>query len=531
MTDRSISVSFNDIVRPTRIEPRDARQEEALAAALAAEAYETVLVASDLHLGQGRDPRTRNFPITENFFEGEAFRRWLGVHGRPGAASLLLLNGDVFDFLRVTAVPRGEEEIVRWQARLRELGRDVDRGTLTVNRTERRFGLKTHDYRTVWKLGVMADGHRAFFAALAEWISGGNALLIVKGNHDVELHWPLVRLAVRDLLERNGAPAGAAQERVGFVDDGIAVGNVWFEHGHRHEPMTAVDGGPTLPGSPDEINLPTGSFVNRYFINNVETLDPFIDNIRPTNQALLALLRRYPLVILETYFRAWKFLAKAIGWRKPKGPVLLIGLGLIVPPVVAVLVIASFLFPDFRALLGRLIPGQAAVERVVAALGILTPVLMPYILGAVTEVSREVVRVFRNLTGRSQEEDEYVHAAREAMAKAFGRTAFRRLYAVFGHTHDPRAVAVGEGPREETYLNDGTWTAVWPRERPDLAGRVVRSFIRFDRDPSTGEYVHTSLVWDDSAGQAREAVIMILAREWNQRRALAEAERTLEPVA
>src|SRR5215213_5341570 len=63
---------------------------------------DVVLVASDLHLGYGQDPLTGTYPLTENFLQGGAFARWLAKHApeRMGA-SLLLLNGDIFDFLRI----------------------------------------------------------------------------------------------------------------------------------------------------------------------------------------------------------------------------------------------------------------------------------------------------------------------------------------------------------------------------------------------------------------------------------------------
>ncbi|HEX5726667.1 MAG TPA: hypothetical protein VFX98_14420 [Longimicrobiaceae bacterium] len=508
------------IVRTTPIEPRTAEQERELAQRLAAERPAVVLSASDLHMAAGRDPRTGNFPITENFYEDEAFARWLRTtaDGLDGPA-LLVLNGDTFDFLRITSVPRTDAEITRWQAWLRRLEVDHPREQLAVNRTERRFGLKTHDYRTVWKLRLIAEGHPGFFGALAEWLGGGHTLLVVKGNHDVELHWPLVRQALRDLLVQHGAPVAAAQERVGFVEDGLAVGNVWIEHGHRFEAMTAVDGPPVLPGT-EEIRLPIGSFINRYFINRIETLDPFLDNIRPVNHALVALLRRYPLSIVGTYFRAWKLVWKAIRPLRLNTPVILIFLGLMVPVLSLAVVAAAFMFPDFRHALQRLIPGRAWVERTVAALGIAFPLLLPYLAGAARQLWREVRRLFFP----SRRDDEYVEGAREALRHAFPNGGgFERVYAVMGHTHDPRAVAVENAGTEAVYLNDGTWIAIWPQDRPDLVGRVVRSFVRFDRGDS-GEYAHASLVWDDAAGAARDAAIMIPADDWNRRRVLREAE-------
>lgn len=168
-----------------------ATREERLLASLADRDWERVLVASDLHLGPGRAPETGVFDPRENFFADGAFARWL-AHEREGIEGrcLLVLNGDVLDFLRIQRVPEDDSDYERWRSRLARLGRDEAARRLPrpIPPVERKYGLRTHDVRTVWKLGVIVRGHPAFFDALAAWVAAGHGLLVIRGNHDPELY-------------------------------------------------------------------------------------------------------------------------------------------------------------------------------------------------------------------------------------------------------------------------------------------------------------------------------------------------------
>src|SRR4029078_3314153 len=193
--------------------------------------------------------------------------------------------------------------------------RTVDELKKSIVKPEPSFGLRTDDYKSAWKMMLMAEGHPGFFKALAGWLAKGGSLVVVKGNHDAEAYWPLVHEVVRDALRgaggqpahagarvcarapaRGGGAAGAdVAARVAFVDESFTLANLYVEHGHQYESMTSIMGGPLLPWDPTQLNLPLGSFVARYFINGLERLDPFVDNVKPTQQAVLAILRRRPL--------------------------------------------------------------------------------------------------------------------------------------------------------------------------------------------------------------------------------------------
>ncbi len=465
-----------------------------------------VFAASDLHLGIGRDPKTGAYSLMENFLADEAAGRWV-AHHRPQAAqgALLVLIGDIFDFLRIHQYPQSDADYAAWAERLVWLG-EGDRASRLerpIRGSERKFGLRTHDYRTLWKLLLIFRGHLPFFKALATWVEAGGALIIVKGNHDVELHWPLVRRAIRDELVRRGAAADAVNARVAFADADFTLGNLYFEHGHQYEEMTRVVGGPTLGRDPTQINFPLGSFVNRYFINRIERLNPFIDNIKPVQQALLALLRRRPLTFARIYLQGWRFVWRAVTMRRFNGSVALILAGLVVPPLTIVLIAVFFVWPEAAARLAEWIPLlQNRGARIGGAVGgLLFPALLPYVVGAVRETLRQL--------GLLRKREHLVEGASGALRRAFpdGGGA-RRVYAVMGHTHTQDVRPLSATSREEYYVNVGTWVPVWPEGRPDLVGRVIYTFVRFDKG-SDGEYRHRALEWDDQALDDREARIRV----------------------
>jgi UDP-2,3-diacylglucosamine pyrophosphatase LpxH len=466
---------------------------------------DTVLAVSDLHLAEGRDPVTGVFDARENFFAAGTFGRWLDAQAdlaRDGA--ILVLNGDVFDFIRVMKIPSTDEDYIRWRERLLRLGEEERARSLPrpVSKGERTFGLRTQDYRTLWKLMVIRRGHPEFFRALAGWVAAGGKLVVVAGNHDPELHWPLVRQAIRDALVLDGAPERGAMERTAFAGEPFTLGNLHIEHGHQHEAMTRIDGPPVLEFDPSQIRLPLGSFVNRYFINHIERIDPFIDNIKPVQDALLELLRRRPLRILYLYVRAAKFIRRAFAIPRAfsRAYALLAVAALGLPLLTVILLAATLLLPGFRAWLFDLAPilGNPWAQIFGGVGGALFPAIFPWLVSAGKEVLRTL--------GVTGEEDPLREAAVEALREAFaGREDGGRIYAVMGHTHRQIATRLEGLPGADAfYVNTGTWIPLWPQDREDLAGDVVYSFTRFDRTPEGG-YEHFSAEWDDSAGAARPA--------------------------
>ncbi len=296
----------------THLGPVDSlKVEEERLKLLTANPPKEIFTVSDFHLGPGREARTQRFDSTENFLSDQAFSRFLN-YSQPSAGKLLVINGDTFDFVRIGDYPKTKKEFEEWSAFLRNLGiaKTPDQLQNSVSHRERTFGLQTDDYKSVWKLRLIAKGHREFFQALAGWVNGGGSLLLSKGNHDLELYWPLVREALKDLLTTEGARKDAL-DRVFYCDDSVRLANVYFEHGHKYDPQQRIKDGPVLPKQPSQLKLPLGIFVNRYLINRLEKLEPFIGSIRPQERVFWMLLHKHPISALGVLFHSAPFLLRA----------------------------------------------------------------------------------------------------------------------------------------------------------------------------------------------------------------------------
>jgi hypothetical protein len=65
---------------------------------------------------------------------------------------------------------------------------------------------------------------------------------------------------------------------------------------------------------------------------------------------------------------------------------------------------------------------------------------------------------------------------------------------VFGHTHHPEELALGDGTAR--YLNAGTWAST-PRSAPPAAG----TFVEITGEPGAIRPVAKLLRWNDEAGR------------------------------
>lgn len=499
---------------PGRSSLNDSRSldEESARSTVLSVPYETILAISDLHLGPGRDEITDTFPITENFLLDEPFARFLEYHApKAEAPALLIFNGDTFDFLRITRTVAGPNDRAAWLTRLERLNAQdrIVESDVPTRGGERTFGLQTHDYKSVWKLHVIIEGHRVFFRALARWLERGGRLLFVVGNHDLELHWPLVRAALRDefaSLAEFGAPIESA---VAFADRSFVLANLYVEHGHQYESMTRVLGPAVLERRPTELNLPLGSFVNRYFINRIERLDPYIDNRKPVGQALMALLRQRPITVFRIYSGGWKFLLRALGHATTRYGILaiLLVLALFTPILTALAVALWMLFPGLREAATSVFPNLSSANVRAGGIvgGLSLPAVLPYVFGAMRDIARDL--------GFRRSHDALVKGASQRLAESFpNEDQPRRIYAVMGHTHLQLTVRLDRRGGEAYYLNTGAWVPRWPADRPDLAGRTVLTFARFQR-AAHGEYRHEMLEWCEEAGGPRRATIVVVPSE------------------
>lgn len=477
--------------------------EKASTVEISSEGREIVIV-SDLHLSQGKSSMG-TFGGTENFFSDEAFDRFLShVNTKlmaKGKKGLLVINGDFIDFLRVVSVPRGEQEFREWEEMLQSVGindKSLDFLKNSVSDKERDLGLKTDDYKSVWKLSNAVRGHSALFDALARWINEEHSLLILKGNHDLEWYWVAVRNYLRlALANRLQAMKGTGVivdclntviRHCSFVDSACLIDKeIYVEHGHRYDRFTKVVGRPTFGDHESELNIPFGSFFNRYLINKLELVYPFLDNVRPSANILHMLMRERFFLGLKVLFYYLPFAVKMIPKQyvrymlKPiLGYILAIGLPLLLALVLWGGRLVSLIFPDASAshpvngLWGSVVDLGIGFAKDSAVL------FLSYLFSRfVSYVQLEEVAYLMEPARRKLEENpEY------------------RLVTM-GHTHNPEQYQ----RNGRWYINSGTWIPVVESSTSALREDKTYAVIYLERDSAGKLLIQPLQRWNDDAGR------------------------------
>lgn len=196
-----------------------------------------LLVISDVHLGEdividgpeslGDYIRTLNRELAD--FVG-AHRR-ARVNERPWH---LVINGDLFDFVKVSLRPEPHEAFLLWSRQQIDL-----KETLSIPNTAE---------NVVWKLERIIEIHRPLFRELALFVLDGNRLTFIEGNHDAEFYFEEVRKTLVASLSRLAEQSIRQEHRQGAWDAADFETRIafreWFaaepglyhiEHGHQYD--------------------------------------------------------------------------------------------------------------------------------------------------------------------------------------------------------------------------------------------------------------------------------------------------------
>lgn len=510
------------------------------------------LVLSDFHLGEGRDPATGRVSPREDFFFDHEFSVFVDAHLDEtvwgGIQWTLILNGDLMDFLQVMDAPATGN----W-------------------RSDPQYGLKAGRRESCWKLRRIADGHEAFFDALARF-AARFPVVIIAGNHDVELTYPEVQQTLREVVCSRLSPPQAEtaarhlQVKEWFHFDGV----VYVEHGHRFDSLNSfvypLD--PRLPQiggrseeDLDDVELPLGSLFVRYLFNQVETASPFADNIKPATRFIRWFVFRHPWRALHFLFSDGREMMRRIrrnSRRLPAGAYRLreeshgrrrellveevrgrLGMepdaarrlvtdleNLTVPPLLRERrtrkwALARSLMGPYRT------PLFAAVLLAVLGLGVLlavAPLVLPEglrrflaMLPAWTAVGAEVVRwlFLLEAAGLSAWYFAGLRRSRHGEREWFRRCA-RRIqgitgarFVVMGHTHDPDLWRLDAGAE---YLNSGTWTRVFGEDW-ELSQEKELNYVQIE--PRGGQWKARLMKWEAQAGRGRLAYLFKEPEGWS----------------
>jgi len=266
--------------------------------------YKKILVASDMHMTSGKDPCTGVWSATEDFFWDNDFARFLQFYEND-SPSLLIINGDLFDFLQVLIFPDEEEK---------------KKYNISSSEINLKYGLRTSENASVFQVDKIFKGHPVFFKALSSFISKGNFVKILKGNHDIQLFWEKVQERIVSNLEDLAEPSQKhlIRTNIEFPPWFFYIsGKLYVEHGNQYEYTTSFRNFlyPYLPfeyeDAGKQIELDLSSFLVRYFSNKMESVNPLADNIRPLSKYLDEFWKNYPYIFITSIGTSFRYLLKA----------------------------------------------------------------------------------------------------------------------------------------------------------------------------------------------------------------------------
>lgn len=254
-----------------------------------------IVVISDLHIGLGKNPRTGRYYALEAFFYDDDFERFCRYICADAAARnvrfRLILNGDVFDLLRVEPFDN------RVRKRLR---------------TRRVFAAQTPQTAARTVVRIMA-GHPGFVRGLAHVLQHADDVVLLPGNHDLEIQWPSVQAQIRRVLigqvrqMAGDAAAEAAERRLHFRPwFYYEPGRIWIEHGCQYDPENSFryllrGGCDRMPSSVHraEYDMPLGNFFQRYLYNDFGHITFIVPSTRANARYLKWLLINEPRMLLH----------------------------------------------------------------------------------------------------------------------------------------------------------------------------------------------------------------------------------------
>lgn len=236
-----------------------------------------------------------------------------------------------------------------------------------------------------------------------------------------------------------------------------------------------------------ELNIPFGSFFNRYLINRVELAYPFIDNVRPSGNILPILMKQRFFLGLKLLFLHIPFMLRII----PKG-------------------YYEYMFKKAATqMLALLLPALMVAFLLIHNLPTITSNSasnLPWLVQELVAAGKYVLGLFGSYI-LSRIVSHYQLAEPDMLdgpARRILRENMEYKFVTMGHTHNPDQFQI-DG---RWYYNTGTWIPVVEADSAAIREDKTYTFLHFRRSPK-GELLPTVLErWDDEAGTARDLVIV-----------------------
>ena len=231
------------------------------------------VIVSDLHLGPGTGDL--RFTGLEDFYSHADWTAFLERQAAAGPTDLII-NGDFIEFWQIAAA----------LGALPKRSDPKQPATGVVLAGDQRFA--------VGAIELVLAAHRRVFTDLGKLLNGGDhRVIIIAGNHDADLLWPKVQLAIaraigpRDPARLIFTPGPTYEHR-----------GVHVEHGHAFDAANSFSTNDTPfgrdRGGTCRLQSSWGQVFVDQFYTDVERKVPFIDNLYPESAAILWAMRDNP---------------------------------------------------------------------------------------------------------------------------------------------------------------------------------------------------------------------------------------------
>ncbi|UCE07690.1 MAG: hypothetical protein JSW07_06565, partial [bacterium] len=494
-----------------------------------------ILVISDLHLSEGYSKETFHWNRRENFTSDIAFSNFLKAKRENSIVkkhrTWLIINGDFIDFLRVKTTPGSEEELQEWRTTLEQitsskLPNQKERvlkafeefaQSWRINvldgkrpkwkwprniRDEVKYGLKTHDFKSIYRLMLVSKGHSVLFQALTKWLAAGHLLTIVSGNHDQEFDQELVQAGFSWILETQlkeeylkspNQYTSDFSNSLTFERHGLEIdGKIRIEHGNRFELHTKTRD-EWNNHEHQELFLAPGSLFNRYLLNRVELEVPYLDNVKPSTRVISYLIKKRPLQFLKMVGKLLKTAFRLV-WKRGTNRLVFAGLLRLPQYGLFLLYLLWVLFTLFRydgnplqkIWNGPQLFGASFFPLYIAIL---------FLFGWVWIINK-IEKAFK------------LYFSEEELKKELGwpytaENLIKKQYSICGHTH---LADMQSWENNTIYINTGTWAPVFEYKWGHVCDDLSMTFVELNKNAS--DWTAKLARWEPLCNQEVEVTLI-----------------------
>jgi UDP-2,3-diacylglucosamine pyrophosphatase LpxH len=458
-----------------------------------------LLVLSDVHLGSDLvhcaqpDAPRRDGTEDQRDKQLAALFDWYREHPHGGRKWRLVIAGDFVDFVGMSvSAPSGK------------LWTPLDSDDIAL-------GLGGAEDHTIYKLRCVARRHRAVFESLARFIAAGNTLVVVRGNHDLDFHWPSVQDEfVRQLALHARIERGTVEFSPWFYYE---KDRVFVEHGHQYDPYCSYDHvlEPLSPSDPRRSSRSLSDILLRHVVRPTRGLlqtghesagltDYLAFGLRLGLRGAGDLLARF-LGAVARAFAMWREHASEGARRlRVRNEQRMADLAALLDlKLESLRALASLQRPPVTQSFGRLtlavMLDRVLLSLVAVAVVALAVLVFPWAHGLTVGVFACVGLAGTSaMLSRLRQHIDPSTELRERATRVAG--LFPAAFVVMGHTHLPEMRA--SQTNEATYVNLGAWA----EDEAEGVGRATRTHFVVHAEDDGGATAELR-VWDAETGPRR----------------------------